>query len=150
MAGSFGVRGWLAVTGEVEVLEAVGRWWIGGVDYAVQSRRRHSGRLLAKLAGVESREAALALKGESVAVPRSALPEPEEGKYYWADLVGLEVVNSEGVRLGVVKEMFSSGAQDVMTLSDAGRERMLPFVAAVVRNVDLDARRIEVDWGADW
>ena len=144
------MRGWLAVNGDVEALEGVGRWWIGGMGYALEGRRRHSGRLLAKLAGVESREAALALKGQPVAVPRSALPEPGEGRYYWADLVGLEVVNSEGVRLGIVKELFSNGAQDVMTLSDARRERMLPFVAAVVRNVDLDARRIEVDWGADW
>lgn len=140
----------MAVTGELETLERVVRWSIDGNDYAVESHRRHSGRLLAKLAGIESREAALALKGQSVGALRSALPEPEEGRYYWADLIGLEVVNAEGVRLGLVAEMFSNGAQHVMKLADARRERMLPFVAAVVRNVDLDARRIEVDWGADW
>ena len=140
----------MAVTGEIGILEGVEEWWIGGVARAVEDRRRHSGKLLAKLAGIESREAALGLKGHPVLVPRSALPEPEEGRYYWADLIGLEVVNTEGVRLGAVKELFSNGAQDVMALKDGERGRLLPFVAAVVKRVDLDARRIEVDWGVDW
>jgi len=83
-------------------------------------------------------------------VPRAALPEPADGIYYWADLVGLEVVNAEGLVLGVVKGMLSSGAQDVMELAGASGPRLLPWVSAVVKRVDLEARRIEVDWGADW
>jgi 16S rRNA processing protein RimM len=148
--GSFGVRGWMAVAGEHEPLSASGSWWIDGKAYPVEARRAHSGKLLAKLGGIESREAALALKGREVAVPRELLPEPEEGRYYWADLVGLEVVNAEGLELGVVQGLFSNGAHDVMELRGDGRKRLLPYVAAVVKRVDLDARRIEVDWGTDW
>ena len=110
----------------------------------------HSGRLLAKLAGIESREQARALKGKRVSVPRSALPAPAQGTYYWADLVGLDVVNAQGLVLGVVKGMFSNGAHDVMELGSDERARLLPFVPAVVKYVDLEGRRIEVDWGADW
>jgi 16S rRNA processing protein RimM len=110
----------------------------------------HSAWLLAKLAGIETREQALALKGKTISAPRAALPEPEQGIYYWADLVGLEVVNAKGLVLGVVKGMVSSGAQDVMELAGTQRTRLLPWVSAVVKRVDLDAGRIEVDWGADW
>jgi 16S rRNA processing protein RimM len=150
VAGSYGVRGWLAVTGELEPLAASARWWIGGAAHAVQACRAHSGKLLAKLAGIESREAARALKGAAVSVPRESLPAPQEGRYYWSELIGLDVVNAERELLGVVKSMFSNGAHDVMELSDRGRDRLLPFVPQVVRRVDLEARRIEVDWGADW
>jgi 16S rRNA processing protein RimM len=150
IAGAYGVRGWLVAVGEAEVLAASARWWIGGLARAVEGSRMHSGRLLAKLAGIESREQALALKGARVSVPREALPAPEPGRFYWSDLVGLEVVNAQGLVLGVVKGMFSNGAHDVMELGSDARARLVPFVPAVVKHVDLEGRRVEVDWGADW
>jgi 16S rRNA processing protein RimM len=109
----------------------------------------HSGTLLARLAGIDNREAALKLRGETVAVERGALPEPGAGHYYLADLLGLEVVNEQGEPLGVVKKFFTNGAQEVMELSGA-KPRLLPWVPAVVKKVDLQQRRIEVEWGADW
>jgi len=152
VAGSYGVHGWLRVrpwSGDPEALAACRAWHVGGVEYAVEDSRIHSGVLLAKLAGIASREAALKLKGTEVAVPRAALAEPEAGRYYWADLIGLEVVNSQGMVLGIVREMFSHGAHDVMELS-GDRNRLIPWVPAVVKRVDLEAKRIEVEWGADW
>ena len=150
VAAAYGVRGWLKVESGSDALAACANWWIGGVERALEATRPHSGRLLAKLAGIENREQALALKGKAVAVPRAALPQPGEGRYYTADLVGVEVVNAQGLVLGVVKGMFSNGAHEVMQLSADKRERLLPFVPAVVKRVDLEGRRIEVDWGADW
>jgi 16S rRNA processing protein RimM len=149
VAGAWGVRGWVKVACEPERLAALQRWWIGGAERRVEKTKAHSGTLLAKLEGVETREQALALKGETVAVPREALPEPGEGHYYWGDLAGLEVVNAQGMVLGVVKGMFSNGAQDVMELS-GDRTRLLPWVPAVVKKVDLPGRQIEVEWGAEW
>ena len=152
VAGSYGVHGWVRVrpwSGAPEALAACRAWRVDGVEYAVEESKIHSGTLLARLAGVASREAALKLKGAAVAVPREALPEPEEGQYYWADLVGVEVVNSQGMVLGVVREMLSHGAHDVMELS-GDRPRLIPWVPAVVKRVDLEAKRIEVEWGADW
>lgn len=110
----------------------------------------HSAWLLAKLAGIETPEQAQALKGKAIEAPRAALPRPEDGTYYWADLVGLEVVNTQGLVLGVVKGMLSSGAQDVMELQGDQKTRLLPWVSAVVKRVDLESGRIEVEWGADW
>jgi 16S rRNA processing protein RimM len=150
VADAYGVRGWIKVEADSGALAACPSWWIGGAERAVEATKAHSGRLLAKLSGIASREQALALKGKAVAVARESLPHPGEGRYYTADLVGLEVVNAQGLVLGVVKEMFSNGAHEVMELSGDKRERLLPFVPAVVKRVDLEGRRIEVDWGADW
>jgi len=145
------VRGWLkVVVDEPEVLAAQPAWWLAGVEYAVQETRSHSGALLAKLAGVESPEQAKGLKGTPVSIPR---PDAGEGRFYWSDLVGLEVVNEKGVVLGAVRQMSSNGAHDVMEVAgtkEDARTRLLPFVPAYVKKVDLQTRRIEVEWEADW
>jgi len=147
IAGSYGVRGWLRVAvDEPDLLAAAPVWWIGGEALVVKEAKSHSGTLLAKLEGVETPEAAQKLKGRAVEIPR---PVPGEGSYYWADLVGMEVVNEKGEILGVVKRMFSNGAHDVMELSGE-RERLLPWVPPVVKKVDLLKKRVEVEWGADW
>ena len=152
IAGSYGVRGWVKAApggGAQEGLAGAKEWWIGGRAYTVAEARVHSSTVVARLSGIETREQALALKGSAVSVRREALADPGEGHYYHADLVGLEVVNGRGELLGTVKRLFSNGAQDVMELSGA-KERLLPWVPAVVKKVDLSKRQIEVEWGADW
>ncbi|KPK06237.1 MAG: hypothetical protein AMJ64_09625 [Betaproteobacteria bacterium SG8_39] len=153
VAGAYGVRGWIRVV--VDDPEDLGRqtqWWVAGVERAVEEAKSHSGALLAKLQGVDDRGQAQALNGAPVELPRSRLPPLEQGRYYWADLVGLEVVNESGVVLGRVKALFSNGAHDVMELEapDGGAGRLLPWVPSVVHAVDLERGRIEVQWGADW
>jgi 16S rRNA processing protein RimM len=153
VAGSYGVRGLIRVrpySAEPEALAAYRKWRIGAEDYGVEETKVHSGALLARLAGIGTREQALRLKGKAVSVPRAALPEPEAGQYYWADLVGLEVVNAQGSVLGVVQGLFSNGAHDVMELTGDRSTRLVPFLPAVVKKVDLEGRRIEVEWGAEW
>jgi 16S rRNA processing protein RimM len=150
VAGSYGVRGWIRVDEAQEALAACRAWWIGGTEFHVEQTKEHSGALLAKLEGLASREAALKLKGATVYVRRAALPEPQAGHYYLADLVGLEVVNERGEALGVVKRWTFNGAQDVMEVADDGKVRLLPWVPSVVRDVDLEKRQIHVEWGADW
>jgi 16S rRNA processing protein RimM len=149
VAGSYGIRGWIKVQAPQEALAACGRWSIGGAEYPVEQVKKHSGTLLAKLAGLGSREAALKLKGSTVYVRRAALPEPEAGHYYLTDLVGLEVVNEQGVVLGVVMRWVFNGAQDVMEVA-GDRTRLIPWIATVVRDVDLAEKRIVVEWEVDW
>ncbi|HEV3008980.1 MAG TPA: ribosome maturation factor RimM [Burkholderiales bacterium] len=149
VAGSYGVRGWIKVEAPEEALAACRKWSIGGAEYPVEQVKEHSGTLLAKLAGLESREAALKLKGSTVYVRREALPKPQAGHYYLADLVGLEVVNEQGVVLGVVKRWLFNGAQDVMEVAGE-RTQLIPWIASVVRDVDLAKRQIQIEWGADW
>jgi 16S rRNA processing protein RimM len=150
VAGSYGVRGWIKVEAAQRALSRCRKWSIGGAEFPVEQVKEHSGTLLAKLAGLESREAALKLKGSTVYVRRETLPEPEAGHYYLADLVGLEVVNEQGLVLGVVKRWLFNGAQDVMEVAGNGKVRWLPWVPEVVRKVDLLKKQIDVAWGADW
>lgn len=151
VAGSYGVRGWVKVApggGAAQGLADATEWWIGGKRFQAQARV-HGAKVVAALSGIGSREEALALKGSAVWVRRATLADPGEGHYYHADLIGLDVVNGQGEQLGKVKRMFSNGAQDVMEL-EAERERLIPWVPAVVREVDLQEKRIVVEWGADW
>lgn len=152
VAGSYGVRGWVKVApqkGVADTLAAATDWWLGEEARQVEQARVHSATVVAKLAGIETREQALALKGSKVAVARSTLPEAQDGRYYLADLVGLEVVNEQGLKLGTVRQWLTNGPQDVMELA-GDRVRLVPWVPAVVKKVDLEAKRIEVEWGADW
>jgi 16S rRNA processing protein RimM len=149
VAGSYGVRGWIRVDRPEAGLAGCGEWWIGGEPREVQETKPHSGSLLAKLAGVGNREAAMKLRGSAVEVSRAALPEPGAGHYYLADLVGLEVVNEQGVTLGTVKSWTFNGAQDVMEVA-GDRARLIPWIPSVIRDVDLNKKQIHVEWGVDW
>ncbi len=124
----------------------------------VTDARAHGGDVVAAVREISDRDAAQALKGARVFVSRASFPTPQTDEFYWVDLIGLSVVNREGVWLGVVDSLFETGANAVMRVRQqacepgrpAGRERLLPFVAAHVDRVDLAARQILVDWDADF
>src|SRR5262249_1882882 len=113
--------------------------------------REHGKGLIAALPQVEDRDAAMALVGAEIWVRRSALPRAKRGEYYWVDLEGLDVVCADGVGLGKVSHLFSTGANDVLVVRDGERERLIPFVLGqFVQDVDLDSARITVDWDPDF
>ena len=158
----FGVQGWVKVHpfgDEPDAWTEMPQWWLAAQPdaadtewrpYALQQAAAHGRGLIAKLAGVEGRDAAEAIDGYYIGSPREALPENAADEYYWADLVGLEVVNEEGVRLGRVAALLSSGAHEVLCVRAGEQERLLPFVAQVVKGVDVGDGVIRVAWGADW
>jgi 16S rRNA processing protein RimM len=156
IAGAHGVRGWVKVVSHTEPranILAYERWQLrraeGWQSYAVAEGQGGGGRVLARLEGVSTRDEAAALTGADVAVLRDELPAPAEGEYYWTDLEGMTVRDLAGRVLGCVQALFSTGANDVMVVR-GDRERLLPFVhGTVVKDVDLAAREIRVDWDAD-
>ncbi len=161
ITGAFGIRGWVRVHpfgDDPESWAEMASWWLStdpdGSDWVARDlleAKWHGDGLVAHLKGVEDRTAAEALRGYFVAAPREALPESGEDEFYWADLVGLEVVNLAGESLGRVEEVLQGVAHDVLRVKDgAGTERLLPFVEAVVKEVDKEAGRLVVEWGADW
>ncbi|HEX7768393.1 MAG TPA: ribosome maturation factor RimM, partial [Dokdonella sp.] len=92
-----------------------------------------------------------ALVGSEIWVARSALPKPAPGEYYWSDLEGLEVATVEGVALGTVSHVLATGANDVLVVRNADRERLIPFlIGQFVTEVDLEAGRLTVDWDPDF
>jgi 16S rRNA processing protein RimM len=99
---------------------------------------------------VNDRNAAEALQGYEIAVPRAELPPAEEDEYYWDDIIGLEVVNLAGESLGKVAGLLETGAHDILKVAAGEVERLIPFTDPIVREVDTGAGRIVVDWGKDW
>ena len=129
-------------------------WWVGKPgklsEVAVAECRAHGAYLVARFRGCDSPERAGAYRGAEVALKREDLPEPAEHEFYQVDLIGLEVVNERGERLGRVAGFITTGANDVMRVAHESGERLVPATAEVIRRVDLAAGTVEVDWGADW
>ncbi len=111
--------------------------------------QQHGKSVIALFKGFDDRDQAAELIGAELGVHREDLPEPEEGQYYWSDLIGLKVVHRDGTELGVIDEMLETGANDVMVVKGE-RERLIPFVRdEIVINVDLSQGRVDVDWEWD-
>ncbi len=153
----YAVRGWVKLQTFTEYLDSLldyPVWRIGKDgdwrDYRVLDGKVHGQYLMASLEGVGDRTAAEALMGLDVAVLRDEMPEADEDEYYWDDLIGLDVVNLAGETLGRVEGLLETGANDVLQVRDGETERLLPFVDGVVKEVDLEAGRLVVDWGLDY
>ena len=156
--GAFGVRGELKLESFTAPENAILRYqpWTlrdaQGCERMVEGARGRAGAkgLVVTIPGIEGRDAAEAMRGTEVLVPRSALPPPAPGEYYWVDLEGLRVVNAEGVDFGTVSHLFSTGANDVL-VARGDRERLIPFLEPdYIRSVDFDAGLVTVDWDADF
>jgi 16S rRNA processing protein RimM len=123
-----------------------------GVETTIEGvRGRDSGKhLVARFPGVEDRDTVEAMHGTEIYVARSALPPPKPDEYYWVDLEGLDVKTTEGVALGQVSHLFSTGANDVVVVR-GDRERMIPFVQPdFVKSVDFEANLVVVDWDPEF
>jgi len=156
IAAPFGIKGWVKIQTFCEdpgTLMDFTSWRVGRdtehTHYTVETIQDHSNTLVAKLAGVDDRDAAYALRGQEISVERNALVPPEENEFYWSDLVGLTAVNRDGVELGKVASLMETGAQDVLVIKGT-REHLIPFIAQFVGKVDVAGGRIEVDWGEDY
>ena len=157
IAAAQGLLGWVAVktyTDAPDNLAAYPEWWLGDEktpwrEAAVERCALHSKGLVAKLAGCHDRTDAEKLKGLLVAVPRSSLPQQREGEYYWADLIGLQVVNLAGASLGVVDNLMDTGASQVLCVRGSEGEVLIPFIASAIKDVDLAGKIIRVDWLTD-
>lgn len=108
--------------------------------------------IIAHFAGIDDRDEALSLRNADIAVYRDQFEPTQENEYYWSDLIGLQVINQEGVNLGQVKRLMETGANDVLVVQDdEGVERLIPWVLEqVVLSVDLSDGTLSVDWGADF
>ena len=162
----YGVKGWVKVhayTEDKATLLNYGAWWIrpragsaeasgGWREYPIEASREHGATLIAQMAGIVNREAAIALKGADIGVPRATLPAADENEIYYSDLVGLAVINRQGVCLGKVSKVQDFGAHPVLSVTDEATavERMIPFVAVYVDGVDVAAGRVDVDWQLDY
>lgn len=170
---AWGIKGWLRLypySSSPEALFHSRQWFLappegryargfdafsGTVTLAVTEIKVHGDGVVAQLDAIPDRNAAESLKGSRIYISRSHFPESSDpDEYYWVDLIGMTVVNREGVNLGEVRDLLPTGPHSVLCLEyeDAGKtlERMIPFVSAYVDNVDKAARCVTVDWQPDY
>jgi len=157
ISGLYGVRGWLKVFSYTRPITNIlnyspwelyqqGQWQ----TLAVSEGQVHGKGIIVRLETIQDRDQAAQLQDAEIAVSRSQLPSTPEGEYYWADLIGLTVVNREAITLGQVAHLLGTGANDVLVLKGE-RERLIPFVLdQVILNVDLVQGIIQVDWDQDF
>jgi 16S rRNA processing protein RimM len=168
IADAWGIKGWFKVlphSASPEALFSSKRWYLlpsergartfsGSMLLRVREAKEHSDTVVASAQEIDDRSAAEALKGARVFVARSSFPTPGADEYYWVDLLGLPVFNREGLALGTVKELLSTGPQTVLVIEYEAEgqpaERMIPFVSAYVDTVDIPGKRIIVDWQPDY
>ena len=150
-AGPHGVRGQVRLKPFTEVAADVAAYGplmaADGRQFSVKVEGAAKGVLIARIAGIETRNAAEALKGTLLYVPRAALPETEEDEYYHADLIGLTAVRPNGVELGLVSAIHDFGAGDLLEIALTGENRtvLVPFTHEAVPEVDLSGRRLVCD-----
>lgn len=173
---AWGVKGWFRVqafASDPQALFSSKRWYLQAPEAGVVKRpggaadmrrlpallkivqaKEHGDGVVAQAHEVEDRQAAEALRGARIFIPRSSFPTADPGEYYWVDLIGLGVHNREGQVLGEVLGLLDTGPQTVLRVGSAGvataDEILIPFVAAYVDSVSLPERLIVVDWGLDY
>jgi 16S rRNA processing protein RimM len=149
----FGVRGWVKIQSHIEPPERIFDYPVWSIArnersdiHKVESSGRSAGMLTAKLAGVNDRDAAAALTGATVMVPRSELPAPAAREFYRADLIGFEVKTVDGRVLGTLQYFVETPAHALMMVGEGRQAQLVPAVPAHIRRVDLAARTVVVDW----
>ncbi|HVO49086.1 MAG TPA: ribosome maturation factor RimM [Steroidobacteraceae bacterium] len=153
----FGVKGWTHVDSYTDPPEALLEYpnWVLRVATGQRTTRQvaqgeaRGERLVARLEGIEDRDAAAALTGAVIEVKRAELPPPGKRQYYQADLIGLAVRNLEGVELGQVVQFVDAPTGPVMVVKGAGREHWVLATREYLRKVELQEGRILVDWPAE-
>lgn len=162
ITGPYGIKGWLKIHSYTEPMEnflGYGQWHVkrrGGFEpIEFDSGKRHGKGLVAHVKGVDDRTLAESYRGLTVAIPEGALPQLEDGDFYWRDLEGLKVLCQSGeeqVLLGEVDYLIETGANDVLVVKSCDgsvdqEERLIPYIPGdTVTRVDLEAGVIEVDW----
>ncbi len=162
--GAWGIKGGIRVkpfAADPQALFSSKRWFLRPPEgprpgagalptlLRIATAKEHGDGVVATVHDMDDRNAAEALKGATVLIARSSFPTPDEGEFYWVDLIGLQVHNRAGTALGEVVGLIETGPHCVLRIQPADSEAdevLIPFVDAYVDGVDLAAKRISVDW----
>lgn len=167
ISGAYGLNGWVRIkpySADADALLHAKTWWLDKPalrDVTMMQSKMHTEDIVAQLMGVADRDAAEALKGTTVQISRKHFPALSDNEFYWIDLIGLDVVNTQGVQLGQVSDMMDNGAHPILRVAASsgasvadgvktGQELLIPFVEQFVLTVDKTAKKITVDWESDY
>lgn len=153
LSSAYGIKGWLHLTSFAtppENIFSYKNWSIrtntGLHNISIESYKQHNKNFVVKITDCNDRTAAEKLTGLNIEIPKSSLPQAEEGTYYWSDLIGLKVTSTTGTDLGVVDHLFDTGANDVIVTKKEKKQQLIPYINTVIITVDLDKKTILVDW----
>jgi 16S rRNA processing protein RimM len=157
ISGVFGIKGWVKVFSFTEPTDNILNYspWIlkKGTDtktVKVVTGRVQGKAIVAEIEGISDRDIAATLAGWEILVEQSQLPNVVGNEYYWFDLVGLRVENTQGSDFGVVESLMETGANDVLIVK-GDRDRAIPFLQGqTIIKIDLDAGLMIVDWDLDF
>ena len=152
----YGVKGWVKInsyTQNNQNIFSYTPWRVGNTDILVSHWRMHNKGMVAKLDGIDSRDDAERIKNLDIEITAQQLPALSDDEYYWRELIGMAVVTEAGYHLGTVKDVFATGANDVLqvnaNINDAfgQKERLLPVLFdQVIRSIERTTGTITVDW----
>lgn len=155
--GVFGIKGWIKIAASTEYADSLLDYpeWLLSKDgktlnVSIESGKVAGDELQVKLKGIDDRNQAFLLRGYTVEIPRDLFAPTDEDEYYWADLVGMAVVNKDGIALGTVKNLMETGANDVLMIQGEYGQILIPFVSQYIETVDTDGKIITADWGLDY
>lgn len=150
--GLFGVQGWVKIFSHAHPRKNILSYqpWHIEVDGVWTTLEIIKGRvqgktIVAQLDGVNDREIARSYIGTELYIEKSQLPKLPEGEYYWDELTGIKVINTEGVVLGKITSMVDTGANSVMVVN-GDKEHWVPYIEPFLISIDMDKRQILVDW----
>ncbi len=153
---SYGIKGWLKVNSHTDPIENIlhykqlqiyhhGQWQ----EIEITEMKTQGKGIIAKLANCHNPEQARNYTNDAIAIFRHQLPELPPEEYYWADLIGLRVINQQGIDFGIVDHLFTTGSNDVMVIK-GDRQRLVPYINSAIQLVDITDKKIIVDWDADF
>ena len=155
--GVFGIKGWLKIAADTEYPDSLldyPEWLLSKngktLNVVLEAGKLVGDELQVKFEGIDDRDQAFALRGYTVEIPRDEFSPAGEDEYYWTDLVGMTVVNKEGITLGTVKNLMETGAHDILVVAKAEGKTLIPFVSQFIDGVDRENRTITADWGSDY
>jgi len=157
ISGLFGVKGWVKVRSWTEPRENILKYspWLvktagGWTELKVAQGNRQGKAVVARLEGYDDRDLSAKLTGCDIAISQQQLPELAGDEYYWNDLIGLQVINQDGVNFGTVRKLIETGSNDVLIV-DGDRERLVPYIKGeVIKAINLEEKEIQVDWDPDF
>jgi 16S rRNA processing protein RimM len=153
----FGIKGWLKLqifTQAPDSLDAYASWLLKGPagweEFELEDFSVNAKGVIAKLKGCDDRTGAEKLVKREIGIPREALETADEGEVFWFDLIGCEVINTAGVKLGKVETLLETGANDVLVVKLGTEETLIPYIDEVVLKVDREDKVITVNWSGEY
>ena len=157
VAGAFGIKGWLKLhtfTESSDSLDAYASWLLksdkGWQEFELEDFAVNVKGVVAKLKGCDDRSAAEKLIKCDIGIPRDALEDAGEGEVFWFDLIGCDVVNIAGEKLGKIETLLETGANDVLVVKMGTEEILIPYLDDVVLKVDRESKLVTVNWTQDF